>query len=92
MNIAVLGSGGAGAVFSSILQQNGHEVTLWSSDPAETEAMIRTHVSPWQPELKLPDSMEFTSDPACVEGKNMIVLACPSVAMRETCRKNQTLS
>ena len=86
MNIAVVGAGGAGAVFSMILSKNGHTVTILAPDAEQAKNLSETHVSPWLKDLTLPQDIEYTADPAVVTGKDMVVFACPSFAMRQECQ------
>lgn len=87
MNVAVIGSGGAGAVFSMILSKNRHKVTMVAPDDEQEKTLKQTHVSPWLKDLKLPMDVEYTSDASAVAGKDMVVIACPSFAMREECER-----
>lgn len=48
--------------------------------------MAETHVSPWLKDLTLPQDIEYTTDPSVVTGKDMVVFACPSFAMRQECQ------
>ena len=68
MNIAVVGAGGAGAVFSMILSKNGHTVTILAPDAEQAKNLSETHVSPWLKDLTLPQDIEYTADPAVVTG------------------------
>ena len=86
MNIAVIGAGGAGAVFSMILSKNGHKVTILAPDAEQAKNLAETHVSPWLKDLTLPQDIEYTTDPSVVTGKDMVVFACPSFAMRQECQ------
>ena len=85
MKIAVIGNGGAGTVFALNLANNGNEVVIWAQEADEVKSMQETHMSPWLKDVKLPDSVEYTNDPACVVGKDLVILACPSFALREEC-------
>lgn len=87
MNVAVVGTGGAGSVFSMILAKNGHKVTMLAPDQEQENILAETHKSPWLKDLELPESIEFSVNPEVVRGKEMVVLACPSFAMRRECEK-----
>jgi glycerol-3-phosphate dehydrogenase (NAD(P)+) len=86
MKTAVIGSGGWGTALSMVLEKNGHEVTLWSHNPAQTETLRSTRENPRLAGVKLPEGIEFTSDPACAGGKDLIVASAPSFALRNTMR------
>lgn len=83
MQIAVVGSGGWGTALAKLLTENGHEVTLWSFLKEEAENLEKTRENPLLKGVILPD-MLFTSDPSCVSGKKVVVMASPSFAARST--------
>jgi len=86
MNITVLGSGSWGTALTLLLSDNGHRVTLWSRHEAKAAEMARTHVNPLLPQRALPASVSVTADLACAENADLVVLASPSYAVRETAR------
>ena len=43
MKAVVVGSGGWGTALSMVLCDNGHDVTLWSHDPAKAAEMAKTN-------------------------------------------------
>lgn len=86
MKTAVIGSGGWGTALSMVLEKNGHEVTLWSHNPAQTEVLRSTRENPRLAGVRLPERIMFTSDPACVAGMDLVVCAAPSFAVRDTVR------
>lgn len=87
MKVTVLGSGAWGTALAMVLVSNGHEVTLWSYLPEETAQLQRTGENPMLPGVKLPEGLTFTCDIACAAGRDAVVLASPSFAVRETARK-----
>lgn len=86
MKIAVIGSGGWGTALSKLLHENGHEITLWSYSKEESENLARTLENPFLKGVRLPEDFHFTSDPACVRGKQVVVMATPSFAVRSAAR------
>lgn len=86
MQIAVIGSGGWGTALAKLLHENGHEITLWSYKKEESENLKNTLENPFLKGVALPAAFCFTSDPACVQGKQMVVMATPSFAVRSTAR------
>ena len=86
MKTAVIGSGGWGTALSMVLEKNGHQVVLWSHNPAQTETLRRTRENPRLPGVALPEGITFSSDPACAGEAELVVAAAPSFAMRETVR------
>lgn len=84
MKIAVIGSGGWGTALAIVLHNNGHQVTLWSHTQQESERLDHARENPFLKGVVLPDVIACTSDPACVKGMGMVVMATPSFAVRQT--------
>ncbi|MCD7948167.1 MAG: NAD(P)-dependent glycerol-3-phosphate dehydrogenase [Oscillospiraceae bacterium] len=84
MNIAVIGSGAWGTALSLVLLENGHNVTLWSFDAAQSAHMQQTRENPMLQGVALPPSLVLTGDLACVRGCDIVITATPSYAVRET--------
>lgn len=87
--IAILGAGGFGTALALMSdQQRGHDVTLWTH---REEEAIRLNQSREQPKLlpgiKIPTTIQITSDAAKISGQDIVLIATPSYAVRETCRK-----
>ena len=55
MKIAVLGSGGWGTALAMLLEENGHQVTLWSYLEQESKQLQATGENPLLPEVQLLD-------------------------------------
>lgn len=87
MEIAVIGSGGWGTALALVLHSNGHRVTLWSYSQEESENLARTRENPFLKGVAIPADIICTSDPACVRGKQMVVMATPSFAVRQTANR-----
>lgn len=87
MKIAVIGSGAWGTALAINLLKNGHQVTLWSRTAEKAEQMKITGQNPRLKGITLPETLEISSEDACVAGCAMVVIACPSMAIRQTCRK-----
>ena len=76
MKIAVLGSGGWGTALAMLLEENGHQVTLWSFLEEESRRLRETGENPLLPGVKLPAGLGYTCD--------VVVLATPSFGVRAT--------
>ena len=87
MKAVVVGSGGWGTALSIVLCDNGHDVTLWSHNPAKAAEMERTRENPLLKGVHLPDALHITGDLECLRGADLVVSAAPSFAVRETGRK-----
>ncbi|MGB8657236.1 MAG: NAD(P)H-dependent glycerol-3-phosphate dehydrogenase [Candidatus Zixiibacteriota bacterium] len=87
--IAVLGAGGWGIAISTLLDHNGHKVTLWEFDPAEMGNLrARREHKQKLPGVVIPDRVEIAGDlePA-VANADILVLALPSHTVREVAKK-----
>ena len=87
MKIAVLGTGTWGIALSRVIFLNGHEVTAWSKFPEEVHRLRTTHTAPNLPDVRIPEGIVFTSDPAeTLRDASFVLVVVPSVYIRETVR------
>lgn len=85
--ITVLGSGGQGTALAITASLKGSSVTLWSKFSEEIEELrANGENKKLLPGVKLPESLALTDDLACVRGSDLIIMAVPSFAVRETAR------
>lgn len=84
--IAVLGAGSWGTALANVLADNGHKVTIWARKQAIVADINRKHRNqaylndaPLHPNLQASENIQ-----AVVRDKEVILLAIPSHAMRET--------
>ena len=87
MKAVVVGSGGWGTALSMVLCDNGHDVTLWSHDPAKAAEMAKTRENSKLKGVRLPDSLKISGDLDCLKGTELVISATPSFAVRETGKK-----
>lgn len=91
MKISVLGAGSWGTALAVLLCKNGHEVTLWSIDQREV-AMIdekREQIEKL-PGVRIPDCIAVSNDlESSMQGKEMLILAVPSIFVRSTAKMMQ---
>ncbi len=89
--VSVLGAGSWGTALATVLEHNGHEVTIWSVMEDEI-AMLkekREHVMKL-PGVKLAEDIKLTTNlKEAVEGRDLLVLAVPSVFVRSTAKMMQ---
>jgi glycerol-3-phosphate dehydrogenase (NAD(P)+) len=86
VRVAVLGAGSFGSCLAILCADRGHEVTLWTRDPALAETIARERRNPrYLKEIEFPASIRTSTDmqPA-LAGAEMVILAVPSHAVRET--------
>lgn len=86
--ISVIGSGGWGTAVAIMLAENCHEVILWSYLKEESDNLKKFRENkPFLPGVTIPESVEFTSELSeCLDGRDIIVTATPSHAIRATAR------
>ena len=90
--IGVIGSGTWGTAIAILLSHNGHEVMLWSAIPSEIEELEKTRRHPNLPEAEIPKEIRMTADlKEAMEDKDLLVMAVPSVFVRETAKKMRPL-
>lgn len=87
MNIAVVGSGGWGTALALLLHENHHKITLCSYSEEESRNLAETLENPFLAGVKLPKDFVYTADAARVSGKDLVVLAPPSFAVRATAER-----
>lgn len=84
--VGILGAGSWGTALALVLSDNGHDVTVWSIAQAEID-MLNEHREHKDklPGVILPDNMIFTTDlKETCQGKDLLVMAVPSVYTRST--------
>ena len=87
MKVAVVGSGAWGTALAIRLCKNGHDVTMWTHSPEKASWMQHSRQCPRLPKAPLPQNMTITADPGCVRGCQLVVMATPSVHIREVAQK-----
>ena len=87
MKITVVGSGGWGTALALVLEENGHDVTLWSHRPEKAEELKRTRENPMLKGVQLPESLHLTADLNAAGESEVVVMVTPSYAVRETAAK-----
>lgn len=88
-NVTVVGAGSWGIALATVLCANGNDVTVWSimEDEIEMLRKKREHVDKL-PGVKLSEDISFTCDLGeAVRGREVLVLAVPSVYTRSTARQ-----
>lgn len=89
--VSIIGAGSWGTALATVLSHNGHQVTIWSVIEEEIRMLEekREHVTKF-PGVILAESIQFTTDlKAAIEGRDLLVLAVPSVFTRGTAKSMQ---
>ena len=87
--VSVIGAGSWGTALAVLLDGNGHDVTLWSYSMSEVE-MLKTEREQKDklPGVKISQCMHITNDiEEAVKGRDVVVLAVPSTAIRSIAAK-----
>lgn len=84
MKTAVIGAGGWGTTIALLLEEGGHDVTLW----ARSEKFARTisksrENSTYLPGINIPQRIIITHDAKLLKDKELYVFAVPSQSLRE---------
>ena len=88
MKVGVIGAGSWGCALAILLQNNGCQVSLWGHRREQIEKMQVSGECDKLPGVMLPKEMSLTWDlSSCLLGKDLLVLAVPSTATRETAEK-----
>lgn len=84
--VSIIGAGSWGIALAVLLHNNGHHVTVWSIVESEIQMLQEKHEHVEKlPGVRLAEDMVFTTDlKEAVEGKDLVVLAVPSVYTRKT--------
>ena len=92
-DISVIGSGSWGTALAWLLRNDGHRVTLWSYLREENEMFLKYRENVDKlPGVLLDQEVVFTNQlEESIPGRDMLVLAVPSPAIRSTARNMRGL-
>lgn len=86
-DIVILGAGGWGTALAVMADGQGHRITIWSPFEAEIQSLIRTRRQPkLLPGIVIPETVEFTSNISCAATADLVIVATPSFAVRDTAK------
>ena len=94
IKIGMIGAGGWALALAVLLNNNGHEVTVWSKVEAEIEGIRKDGENKKSlPGIKIPSSIKLTTDlRECAEGKDFLVMAVASPFVRATSKELAALN
>lgn len=91
MKIAVIGAGGWGTALS-LLADTKNDVVLWSNFEEEAKKIRESgENTDYLPGVKIPSSIEVTSDTSCVKGCEIVLFVPPSKFFRGVAEKFKPL-
>ena len=83
--IGILGAGTWGTALANLLTSVGHQVMLWSRFGEEVNAIMKTHKHKNLPGVEINRNILYSCNiEEAVEDKDVVVIAVPSVYVRET--------
>ncbi len=85
-NITILGSGSWGLALALTLYDNNHNITVWTKFPDEAEYLLQSRKSRFLPGIYIPQEIEITTKTDSFNDADIVVLAVPSFAIRETAK------
>ena len=87
MNFAVLGAGAWGTAFAQHLARLGHAVALVPRRAEQAAALVALRENTdYLPGIALPPELRIMADlPAALAEAEVIIIACPAQALRDTC-------
>jgi len=84
-HIGILGAGTWGTALANLLASSGHEVMLWSRFAEEVNTIMKTHRHKNLPGVEINKNILYScSIEEAVEDKDVVVIAVPSIYVRET--------
>ena len=85
MRVGVVGAGSWGTTLADLLARSGHEVMIWAREPEVVESINKRRVNDlFLPDAQLAEGLSAESRLAeVVQGRELIVSATPSHAVRE---------
>ncbi len=88
-SIAILGAGSWGTAVAIFLAKKGHQVLLWSKDPAHVESMQEKKCNEsYLPNICFPERLTVSSDlEKCVAQASYVLIAVPSHAFASVLHK-----
>ena len=84
--VGIIGAGSWGVALATVLDENGHELTVWSLLEDEVNMLNREHEHKSKlPGVKLSPHILFTTDlEKTIKGMDLVVVAVPSPYVRST--------
>ena len=87
---AIVGAGGWGTALAVLWSKRGNAVTLWGNNPERAARLRETRENAeYLPGVKVPESIEVTSEIADCIRADLIVFVTPSVALRSVATRLQ---
>ncbi|WDV47587.1 NAD(P)H-dependent glycerol-3-phosphate dehydrogenase [Clostridiaceae bacterium M8S5] len=87
--IGVIGGGSWGSALCILLANKGYKVDFWIRNEEQVNEINRTRINTkYLPEVKIPETVQISNDlELVIRDKDVLVLAVPTHAVRETVKK-----
>ncbi len=87
--VGIIGAGSWGVALATVLDENGHDLTVWSLLEEEVNMLNAEHEHKSKlPGVKLSEKILFTTDlEKTIRGMDLVVLAVPSPYVRSTAKQ-----
>lgn len=89
MKVGLFGTGAYGLALSSILTNNGHEITMWTKFEEEKKELEKKRGNDnYIPNYRLADNVKITNSvEECIKGKDLLVIAIPAAFVNDLCEE-----
>tara|TARA_R110002096_G_scaffold4493_27_gene20983 strand:+ start:4462 stop:5457 length:996 start_codon:yes stop_codon:yes gene_type:complete len=85
-NVVVLGAGSFGTALAAVVAERGLNVSLWGRDPEVVRGINEHHRNDnYLSDIELPERIKATTDLACCEDADLLIVAIPSKFFRQVC-------
>jgi len=91
MKIGVMGAGTWGTALSQVLAENGHNVIIWHYRKDFAEQLEESRIHPNLPDAELRSNIKITNEDCLIADCEIILIAIPSHAIRNTLSNFQLL-
>ena len=92
MKIKILGAGSWGTALALLLNDNGHDVSLWSWDSEQVKKIEKESMNKnFLPGIRIPRSITFSDDYSDICESDIILVSVPSQAIHEVMQKVKDL-
>lgn len=82
--ITVLGSGGWGTALAILSNDCGHNTAVWGKFEEEINYIEKNGENPLLKGIKIPKDITFTTDNDIIRSSDIVIIATPSFAVKET--------
>lgn len=86
--VTVLGAGSWGTALAIVLDDNGHDVRIWTHRKEQADLINSTHKNEKYLEIMIPEKITaYDNLEESIQGAETIVIVVPTKAMRDVCRQ-----